>query len=261
VDERWDVLVGQFRQLCLLRRQKKFIESDIILTSELPRAIAEWSELSDAEPAAKKSRLDAMFQAEQRRIDDNCFTMDLLTNRLKEEILPSICAEITEQVRAAVIENVRATILQEIRASMSDDIRKFVADEFSKMSPALQSSKNLAEPAEARPAPVAKDHLLSNFAEQVRSTVAQKAYVAVLEELAREKKPTPVKALESAQRIQTAQKVPPPVAPRPKAPAASAPARVPRPAVTDVSAVIDFVLAEEQQILKNKYKFELSACP
>ncbi len=254
-DERWDVLVGQFRQLCLLRRQRKFIESDIILTSELPRAIAEWSEVSEAEPAAKKSRLDAMFQAEQRRIDDACFTMDLVTNRFKEEILPSICAEVTEQVRATVIEQVRTTILQEVRTSITEDVRNFVAAEFRKIPSPSPDPHNLPQPAPTpRATPVSKDHLLSNFAEQVRSTVAQKAYAAVLEELGRERKPAPVKTVPP-------QKAPPAVALRPKAAAALAPARVARPPLADVSAVIDFVLAEEQQTLKNKYKFELSACP
>jgi hypothetical protein len=256
-EQRWDEVVGQFRQLCLLRRQKKFLESDIILTSELPRAIANWSESFEGDPATKKSRLDNMFQAEQRRIDDAYFTMDLLTSRIQDEIVPSICAEITEQVRATVIEDIRATILKEVRASVAEDIRSVVATELraiapppvQKIEPAPAAKINHQSP---KPVTPRKDNLLSNFAEQVRSTVAQKAYVAVLEELAREKKPA--KALQLQQKIQPAQK-PKAVAPSP------APARPSRPAIADVPAVIDFVLAEEQQFLKNKYKFELSACP
>ena len=62
-EQRWEKVVGDFRQLCILRRQKKWIESDMILNSDLPRSIASWSEIFDGQPAAKKSRLDAMFQA------------------------------------------------------------------------------------------------------------------------------------------------------------------------------------------------------
>ncbi|HEY6227014.1 MAG TPA: hypothetical protein VI282_07830 [Verrucomicrobiae bacterium] len=235
-DERWDTLVGQFRQLCLLRRQKKWIESDIILTSDLPRAIAAWSETAEADPATKKSRLDAMFQTEQRRIEDACFTMDLLTDRLKDEIIPSICAQVTEQVRA--------TVLQELRASVTEQISAATAE--------LRSTHHFhpSQPEPAESAPVSKQDLVSNFAEQVRTTVAQQAYDAVLEELAREKKPAP-----APKKTYSAPILTPKPAPIPK------PARSSRIPMEDISAAIDFVLAEEQQSLKTKYKFELSACP
>jgi hypothetical protein len=236
-DERWDTLVGQFRQLCLLRRQKKWIESDIILTSDLPRAIAAWSETAEADPATKKSRLDAMFQTEQRRIEDACFTMDLLADRLKEEIIPSICAQVTEQVRA--------TVLQEVRGSVNEQISAATAE--------LRSTHPFraahSEPAED--AAAGKQDLISNFAEQVRTTVAQQAYDAVLEELAREKKPAP-----APKKTYSAPILTPKPAPVPKPARGSS--RIP---LDDIPAVIDFVLAEEQQSLKNKYKFELSACP
>jgi hypothetical protein len=244
----WEKVVGDFRQLCLLRRQKKFIESDIILSSELPRAIANWSEAEDTEPAAKKSRLDAMFQTEQRRIDDACFTMDLLTDRLKGEILPAITSELTEQIRVAVLENVRATI--------SEDVRNIVATELRKSIPtgvqAVQAPDSSSKSAPAVQSTVPAKNLLSNFAEQVRTTVAQKAYVAVLEELGREtKKPAPTRAAQAQQ--------------KPTAVVAAAskaiPARPSRVPFHEVPAVIDFVLAEEKQTLKNNYKFELSACP
>ena len=236
-DERWDTLVGQFRQLCLLRRQKKWIESDIILTSDLPRAIAAWSESADADPATKKSRLDAMFQTEQRRIEDACFTMDLLADRLKEEIIPSICAQVTERVRTTILEEVRASINEQVSAATAE-IRST-----KQPLPAHSESTELAPP-------VTKQELLSNFAEQVRTTVAQQAYDAVLEELAREKKPAPAPKKTYSSPILT-----PKPAPAPK------PSRASRIRLDDIPGAIDFVLAEEQQSLKNKYKFELSACP
>lgn len=213
--------MADFRQLCLLRRQKKWIESDIILNSDLPRSIATWSESADIDPGAKKSRLDSMFQAEQRRIDDAWLAADLVTARLHEEIIPSICAQITEQIRASLAEEIRSVVVAEVRAH---------SPQISKQPPAasLPEPESVAVPTQSH---------IANFAEQVRSTVAQKAYTAVLEELGREAKPA--KAL-------------------PKPTPTPARARVP---FKDVPAVIDFVLAEEQQSLKNKYKFELTACP
>ena len=247
--------MGDFRQLCLLRRQKKWIEADILLNSDLPRSIANWSEVFDGPPATKKTRLDSMFQTEQRRIDDAYLAMDLLAVRLQDEIVPSICAQVTEQVRAAVAEQARASaakevrsiVREEIRASMSREIRESISEEVrSTVAAEVRAAMPLAPKAVERPQPSepsaplrrhATEDLLSDFAEQVRSTVAQQAYAA-LEELAREIKPS-----------HAARK---PAAPK---------ARSSRIAFDDVSSVIDHVLAEEQQNLKNKYKFELSACP
>ena len=100
--------MGQFRQLCLLRRQRKLIESDMILNSELPRAIASWSQSFDAEPSAKKSRLDAMFQTEQRRIDDAWLALELMTTRFNEQFIPAICSQVAQEVRSAMAEEMAA---------------------------------------------------------------------------------------------------------------------------------------------------------
>lgn len=254
-EQRWEKVVADFRQLCLLRRQKKFIESDIILTSELPRAIAAWSEAADGDPAAKKSRLDAMFQTEQRRIDDVCLTMDILSARLKEETVPTITTQISEQLRASVGENLRATILQEVRASIADEIRAAVAAEvraaMAQQVDRADASQRPVQSETQQPRPAlriaGKKTLVSNFAEQVRTTVAQKAFDAVMEEFARDKRPV------RAAKITAAAKAKP-------APAAApvVPNRLP---MDDVPGIIDFVLAQEQHDLKNKYKFELAACP
>jgi hypothetical protein len=222
-EQRWDKVVADFRQLCLLRRHKKWIESDIVLNSDLPRSIADWSEVFEGEPASKKTRLDAMFQSEQRRIDDAFFAADLVTTRLKDEIIPSICAQVTEQVRATLAEEIRSVVIAELRAQ----------------APQLPEAPEPVQPVE-EPTPVATQTHIANFAEQVRSTVAQKAYVAVLQELGRDAKPA---------------KTLPPPKPKPT------PNRVARVPMHEIGAVIDHVLAEEQHGLKNKYKFELTTCP
>jgi hypothetical protein len=222
-EQRWEKVVGDFRQLCMLRRQKKWIESDMILNSDLPRSIASWSEVFEGQPAAKKSRLDTMFQAEQRRIDDAYLTVDLVSARLKEEILPSIREQIIEEVRSSVLEELRAAIAEEVRCAVAAEMRDV---------------RPTAAPEPARAIRRETDgNSLSDFAEQVRSTVAQQACAAVLEELARERKPA----------------APPRVSVQPR------PSR-PRVRFDDVPGVIDHVLAEEQPRLK-KYKFEMSACP
>ncbi len=101
-DQHWDQLVREFRRLCLLRRQKKLMESEAILHSDLPRTIAAWSKSFNAEPSVKKSRLDAMFQAEQRRIEDVWVTQELITARMNEQLIPEICSQVVREVRFAV---------------------------------------------------------------------------------------------------------------------------------------------------------------
>jgi hypothetical protein len=100
--------VDEFRQLCLFRRQKKWVESDTILKTELPRSIASWSESFQAEPSVKRSRLDAMFQTEQRRIDDAWLVQELMAARLNEQFLPAICTQVAQEVRSVVAEEMAA---------------------------------------------------------------------------------------------------------------------------------------------------------
>lgn len=138
----------------------------MILNSDLPRSIASWSEVFDGEPIAKKSRLDAMFQNEQRRIDDAWFTMELIASRLKEEIVPAICAQVTEQVREAVLNEVRGSIADELRSQKEE-----------------QKAKAAREYTE--------ENLITDVVEQVRSTVAREASAAVLEDVARDRKDSP----------------------------------------------------------------------
>ena len=96
-EQTWDKVVADFRQLCLLRRQKKWIESDIILNSDLPRSIATWSESAQIDPTAKKSRLDSMFQAEQRRIDDAWFAEKKGTPKKHETLHLGCVARFAEE--------------------------------------------------------------------------------------------------------------------------------------------------------------------
>lgn len=98
----------EFRQLCLFRRQRKGSESEKILKTELPRSIASWSESFEGDPRAKRSRLDAMFQAEQRRIDDAWLVQELMATRLNEQFIPAICTQVAQEVRSVVCQEMAA---------------------------------------------------------------------------------------------------------------------------------------------------------
>ena len=101
-DSHWEKVVSDFRRLCILRRQRRREESEILLRTDLPRSIAEWSRQQPGDAHDKKARLDSMFQTEQRRIEDAWMMQDVLTSRLTEDFLPAICSRVSEEVRKAM---------------------------------------------------------------------------------------------------------------------------------------------------------------
>lgn len=121
LDSRWEKVVRDFRQVCVLRRQDRRDESDTLLRQELPRSISEWSRHDTADANAKRARLDSMFQQEQRRIDDLWVMNELLSARLREEFLPvvcsSVCSTVGEELRRAGAgrDSVQAPVLRDAR--------------------------------------------------------------------------------------------------------------------------------------------------
>lgn len=97
-DSRWEKVVRDFRQLCLLRRQERQEESETMMRQQLPHSISEWSRNDSADPDAKRARLDSMFQQEQRRMDDLWVMNELLSARLREDFLPVVCSSVCETV-------------------------------------------------------------------------------------------------------------------------------------------------------------------
>ncbi len=108
LDSRWDQVVRDFRQFCVLRRQERRADSELILRQSLPQSIAEWSKHDTDNAGVKKARLDAMFQQEQRRIEDACLLNELLSAQLKHEFLPVLCSSVSaivgEELRRAGID-------------------------------------------------------------------------------------------------------------------------------------------------------------
>jgi hypothetical protein len=99
-DQWWDKVVGDFRQVCVLRRQKRWREADAILKEELPHSIAGWSASCPADLDTKSARLDLMFELEQRRIADAWLLQQLVMTQLHEQIIPAVCLEVGQEVRS-----------------------------------------------------------------------------------------------------------------------------------------------------------------
>ena len=101
-EERWKKLVSDFRRICLLRHQKRRAEAEILLKNGLPGRIAAWSESFDAELEVKRKRLDDMFEAEQRRIEDAFLVQELVAARFNEQFVPLICEQVAQEIHALI---------------------------------------------------------------------------------------------------------------------------------------------------------------
>ena len=101
-DALWQKVVQDYRQLFVLRRQGRHEESTRLLHGQLQTRIAEWSAEDPTDAAAKRQRLNEMFQAEQRRLDDVWYLQDIMEQRLRAEFLPALTERIAEEVRQAV---------------------------------------------------------------------------------------------------------------------------------------------------------------
>ena len=98
----WDKVVSLFREACLLRRKRQAQEADLLLNHELPGSIAEWSRLDSSDSVSKRSRLDAMFQSEQRRLEDVWQIKDLLAEHLTETVVPRLMQSISAEIKTAL---------------------------------------------------------------------------------------------------------------------------------------------------------------
>lgn len=63
----WLKLVGEFRQVCVLKRAGMKEESDRILSEVLPGSISAWSRLESSPIEMKRKRLQEMFITEERK--------------------------------------------------------------------------------------------------------------------------------------------------------------------------------------------------
>jgi hypothetical protein len=101
-EERWNKLVSDFRRICLLRHQKRGTEAEMLLKNGLPARIAAWSESFEAELDVKRERLDAMFETEQRRIEDAFLVQELVAARFNEQCVPLICTQVAHEIHSLI---------------------------------------------------------------------------------------------------------------------------------------------------------------
>jgi hypothetical protein len=95
----WRKLADDFRQACLFRREGRSAEADEILERRLPETIGAWSRLSGLSEPDCRERLSALFDAEQKRVDDVWLAQQIILRQMQEVLIPSLCLQVAEEVR------------------------------------------------------------------------------------------------------------------------------------------------------------------
>ncbi len=103
-DQLWDQITEDFREACLLRREGKREEADQILNEGLPPAIAQWSKANPTKSDQKRNELVSMFAEEQRRVDTALVVQRVISTKLTEQLVPSLCATVATEVKGVLQE-------------------------------------------------------------------------------------------------------------------------------------------------------------
>lgn len=99
-DGRWEDVVNHFRAYCLAKRANRPAEAERLFKHELSPCIAEWSRRAPGDAETKRTRLNAMFAAEQKRIQDAWDLKDFITRSLRSELVPALRDEIRAMISA-----------------------------------------------------------------------------------------------------------------------------------------------------------------
>jgi len=78
--------------------------SETILRQLLPKKIAEWSQTTSVNAEEQKGRLEEMFKAEQRRVDDAYTLHELSAMQWREDFIPALTNQIHQEIRQTICE-------------------------------------------------------------------------------------------------------------------------------------------------------------
>jgi hypothetical protein len=104
----WEDIVHNFRQVCVLRREGRVVESNRILEKELPRKISLWSQVTPDPESAKRAALQGMFREQEKKVEEAWAIQSLLAQKITEELIPPLCFHITEEVKEAILQQMSA---------------------------------------------------------------------------------------------------------------------------------------------------------
>ena len=108
VENAWEKVVTKYRQVCVLRRESKLVESERVLQDDLPVVIAAWSAANPQPITTKKAELETMFAVERKRVDESLLMRQrMLAAQMHEPMLPAMHARVAEEVKNLFAEQMR----------------------------------------------------------------------------------------------------------------------------------------------------------
>lgn len=99
-DQAWEQVVRDFRHVCLLKREGKLAESERVLSQVLPASIASWSQLDPQDSLAKRMQLQAMFDSEQRRLDEAWALQQMVFSQLSGTVISELKQRLSDELRS-----------------------------------------------------------------------------------------------------------------------------------------------------------------
>lgn len=119
----WRDIVTHFRSLCFFKLQGNAVVSETILRQLLPKKIAEWSEAVSVDAEEQKGRLEEMFKAEQRRVDDVYTLHELSAMQWREDLIPALTNQIHQEIRQTICE--QFALLNKSQVTPTQEITHF----------------------------------------------------------------------------------------------------------------------------------------
>jgi len=127
---RWNLIVGRFRDACVLHKQGQEAESRRIIKQELPVLIKNWIQLlpvslrDDA-----KADLRDMFEREQALVDQGAKLQKVFKETLINKIIPQLEAKIAAKYRAMYLSGYEK---RAERRSSSDRLRDWISPSYAR---------------------------------------------------------------------------------------------------------------------------------
>jgi hypothetical protein len=147
LDQAWQNVVDDFRQVCRLKREGQSVESERILNELLPTRISAWSQLDPRDPGEKRIQLQSMFEREQRASD----AQREAENRLVSRLSTSVFSELKEQLRQDLRQQFSEWLASAGRSATTDDATPPAVDSPRVSSPPWKREKSASTLVSATP--------------------------------------------------------------------------------------------------------------
>lgn len=99
---RWNDIVADYRQICILRRTGRDEEATRLVNEKLQPSIALWAREDTRNPAQKRATLENLFATEHKFLDSMLASQHELASRLADRLVPAVCQQMKVELHEMV---------------------------------------------------------------------------------------------------------------------------------------------------------------